>query len=326
MTLGPQTRRRPGFTLIELLIVIAIIAILVALTAAGIFYLLGKREDLAARNDITQLSQSLQAFKTKYGVYPPSKIKLCYYLGDYNASAFDQESVAALNRIWPKLSSGVGNFNDGANPGAMGIPWDIGSYPGNAPLPKKTAGRILEGDQCLVFFLGGIPGNGTVNGFANDPINPAVGANRNKSLYDFDLSRLRVRTGATANNSTAFPSYYDAYKQAPYVYFSSNGRANGYDPTQAIADAGHQTLGGQNNPIFFVAPFHEPNTVVKFLNPNSYQIICAGRDGIFLKAAPATYAAIYGWSPSIAPNVPAEGKDDMTNFYDSPIGVFQAAP
>src|SRR6185295_14622199 len=73
----------------------------------------------------------------------------------------------------------------------------------------------LEGDQCLVFFLGGIP-QGYPNppgvlGFSNSPTNPALlptpqSTQRLGPFYAFQPNRLVVRPGRAV-----FYSYIDAW-------------------------------------------------------------------------------------------------------------------
>jgi len=247
-----------------------------------------------------------------------------------------------LNRIWPKLSSANGDFNDSVNPAARGIPWSGGCASNYTKITTPSV-SILEGDQCLVFFLGGIPGNGTLQGFSTNPTNPAMvinNPNTTKPLFEFTSARLLVRAGAAANNSATFPSFYDGYGLMPYIYFSANSRRNGYFQSnivpniQYIQDAGHIDPNGKARPIPFVAPFFETVTVAngtpiwstaKFHNPETFQILCAGRDGIFVNrnAAVATYNPDFRWTPGNALSIPPDGRDDMTNFYENLMGVSQ---
>ena len=59
---------RPGFTLVELLVVMTIIAILFALTAAAVTKAMAKANEVKTRNDISQLQSGVQAFKTDFNV------------------------------------------------------------------------------------------------------------------------------------------------------------------------------------------------------------------------------------------------------------------
>src|SRR5919202_1182232 len=137
-----QARRTPGygFTLIELLVVISIIGVLMALLSAAVFRVLGKGPEVMTRQDISQLSQALESFKVKYGFYPPSRLKLCEKYTDYADTLFDKDSQFYLTKLAPRM---VDTWV------SRGIDWNQnGTYEVGTPV-------ILEGDQCLVFFLGG---------------------------------------------------------------------------------------------------------------------------------------------------------------------------
>lgn len=65
---------RVGFTLVELLVVIAIIGILVGLLIVAGRAAVIRANEFAVSTEITQMSQALEEFKTKYGFYPPSRV------------------------------------------------------------------------------------------------------------------------------------------------------------------------------------------------------------------------------------------------------------
>src|SRR5438445_5247217 len=147
---------RAGFTLIELLVVIAIIAILVALTTAGVYRYLQKIPEIKTRNDIAQMSTSVETFHGKFKIYPPSMIYLANTLAAYNANPlapdyqFRQRSLQYIMSLWPRL-----DWTVGINPP---IDWTGKSiFPGwfSNPLQATDPGyqfaHVLEGDQCLVF-------------------------------------------------------------------------------------------------------------------------------------------------------------------------------
>src|SRR5262249_47384136 len=142
------------------------------LTTAGGMKIFGKGPELAAANDIHQLKMALENFKNKFGDYPPSRILLSNNVNDY---ANDPQSLAILMQLWPRLDwtgqSGpidwLGNDHTNQNRNRLA---------NTIPRP----GVYLEGDQCLVFFLGGIqvkePTQGTFAsiGFATNPKNPTL--------------------------------------------------------------------------------------------------------------------------------------------------------
>jgi prepilin-type N-terminal cleavage/methylation domain-containing protein len=305
-----RPNRRAGFTLIEILIVVAIIAILVSLLMAGVFYAYGRMKETGANSDISQMTASLQAFKAKFGVYPPSRIRLCSNYARYSSnptmgaggSQLDADSITFLNRMWPN----IGAFS-GINWAGNGNPVD----------------EILDGDQCLVFFLGGIPNPigtspPTFNdswGFSVNPKDPSDAANPNTKVgkippfFAFSTSRLFVRNPNP--NPQNFASYKDYYNQQPYLYFSAFNRKNGYNPSYFV-----QVLNVQ--PYFSVAP--AANSLGQFFNPDSGQIICAGADGVFGPGGQWTSATAEIVYPTTSKG---GGADDLTNFHSARMGVSQ---
>lgn len=276
----PRTRRA-GFTLIELLIVVAIIAVLVSLTTAGVFKAFDLMRDVQNRADMTKLAQALAAFEGKHKVYPPSRIKLSNSL-----SELDDESKRYLSRIWPKLDWAGGK-----------IDWTGGQGYGINPDKSKKTFVILEGDQCLVFFLGGIPGPSGPLGFSPSPKNPtSLGANHPEKFYDFEPTRLYRRT-----DDEPFLSYLDGYSapeepdRKPFIYFSSRFAKNGYSGTEATLT---------------VSPYYRMNGARReYYNPNTFQLISAGPDNMFGSGGL--------FDPA---NVSLEGEDDQINFGSGEAG------
>lgn len=281
-----MTTRQPraGFTLIELLVVIAIIGVLVGLAVFGIIPLLRKGPDLRDASDIQQLQTALQEFKNKFGVYPPSKIKLYSSrtgIAPFSAYSTDttplaQESLAYLNRIWPRL----GDFS--------GIKWNGTGL---------QTGVILEGDQCLVFFLGGPQGTEGFTTSQSNPIpDPTIPGDRIK-FFEFQAGRLKDRGG------NGFPSYVDNWQDPNnnhyFVYFTSGKKANSYDDTHAIS------FGTDS-----VAPVYSTTTPSKkYYNPNTFQIIAPGGDGL--------YGGIGQWNNGAAAGT--GWQDNRTNFHPNQL-------
>jgi hypothetical protein len=200
--------------------------------------------------EIKQLEVAVEAFKLRYGVYPPSRLKLCEISTYYDVNnQLDMDSVALLQTMFPRID--VRQWTDD------GIDWN-----GNGQIDKPSGKVIpgtdfdgawtLEGDQVLVFCLGGIPvpskapqsgaagDAASTRGFSRDPKNPANpnGAGNLGELYEFDSNRL-VRIARTYNPTNTFYSYLDKYgtsdgwgnylSGSPYLYFSSYKKSNGYN-------------------------------------------------------------------------------------------------
>jgi general secretion pathway protein G len=277
----PRRRRLPaGFTMIELLVVILILAILIALLLPAINGALRSARNSAVGGEINQLAQALASFKAKYGEYPPSRVLLIesgnytnfvgsnFQLGpgDITVGQLAQRSLASLRKFFPNVvfstsgpigTIGLANFYDFNGDNIPGAP--------NNP----NAAYILQGHECLVFFLGGIPfqdssGTFSMAGFAKDPRNPfrnnipllpngnpnpMYSNNRQPPLFEFNSVRLipdgYIPYPANIVNqlglvAPGIPGYLDSLgNRAPvgvpgdpinfFAYFSSYGNG-GYDP------------------------------------------------------------------------------------------------
>lgn len=263
---GPSPKpRRPGFTLVEVLVVIIIIAILVGLLLPVIAGAVRTAKNAAVSSEINLLGQALESFKAKYGQYPPSRVWLSengYYNvgattqiapGDVTYGQLAQRTLSAFRQMFPKVvfstTGQVPNFNANSY-------W----YDFNGNGVYDANGYILQGHECLVFFLGGIPlasnpSNPTTStfgltGFGKDPTNPfsnsytssaMYNTNRQPPFFEFNAGRLYADPHNTSMNgqNPGIPAYYDSLgnstpSPAPtalnfYAYFSSYGNAL-YDP------------------------------------------------------------------------------------------------
>ncbi len=173
----------------------------------------------------------------------------------------------------------------------------------------NTGTVTLEGDQCLVYFLRGPTGNG----WSTNPINPTdtTGTTRIGPFFEFPTDRLFDRAG------TGFVSFADPYmtpaQKRAYAFLSSYLRRNGYVDTDCTS------LG--------VSAYYQPGTSPKrYYNPNSFQIISAGKNFNFGRGqAWAAGGASSGGSPSTFPgdynDQTASGFDDLSNFWGNMLGV-----
>ncbi len=360
-------RRRAAFTLVELLVVIAIIIVLVSLLMVGVFKALDSAYQAQTRTDITQIAAAVQSFQTKYQLnYIPSRLVLCKQPGNYfqasgaYKSQLHQDSLEYLGRVWPRLNWGtvhprMDSTKWTGTPAWVGIDWDHSDALDDIGTPALFARDasnnpvavtevILEGEQTIVFFLGGIPGSGTVSGFSTDQTNPArhvlafpspTSANTDDRIppyFEFksnrlvSLSQLVVSLGGSPLGLSDFYVYQDGYGKAPYAYFSSYKTANGYNryyppnlsglPNPVAGSSDCKTLG--------VWPYAQSwgNSPV-YYNAQTYQIISAGKDQTFgLGSSPLLLTT---WGPSYAGQVYVQGVpggyDDVANFYDRLLGV-----
>jgi hypothetical protein len=238
--------------------------------------------------DINGLSQAVGTFRERFHVgYIPSRIKLsetCNYPDRDRPNTLDYDSVRYLKALWPKMRLEAGTKVDWNGDGRIG------------------GDHVLEGDECLVYFLGGIPVTDPPGrrGFANDPHDPTDTSVRVRigPFFDFKSSQLVDRHGR------GFFSYLDGYGKQPFAYFSSYGKANGYN---RYGDSDCSTLG--------VSPYALTLAPVpRYVNPNGFQLVSAGADKTF---GPGGL-----WDPTTGTER-GVGTDDLSNFSAAPLGMPQ---
>lgn len=269
----PGTRR--GFTLIELLIVIAIIGLLIGLLLPAVQKIRERGPMVQCKADIAGLEQAIEAFKGTYNVeYLTSAFVVTT---DYTnpispattLSAYKLESAQYYKQVWGRA----------ANKAATGF----------------SAGEVvMDGNQCLVFFLAG---PGAVTGAGGLGFSPAPNpffqpTTPNKLFFDFPASRI-----------DGDKHFLDPWGK-PYVYFSAKN-GNDYNYT-SIYPSPYNSNGGYAG----VDPFLETSS--KYIKPTSYQIISAGPNNLFGPGGAYTPGNL-GYSSS------GDGGDDMSNFATGPL-------
>jgi hypothetical protein len=286
--------------------------LLVSLISAGVWKATVTANRVRNRSEISQLEIALESFKNKFGIYPPSQILLGERISDYNPNPKDPpalaqlkvDSLQALTTIFPRLDFSKSFFID----------WD-----GNRSLSPAV---ILEGDQCLVFFLGGIPqvdasGRLFCSGFSTNPSDPTYHVQKPNTetiapFFEFDSARLLKRTQSN------FLSYRDTHGTTPYAYFSSYKTRNNYN-----------RYGTSDCASLKVWPYAEGasasglNSTWRYQKPSNFQIISAGADGLFGRGSDPSIPNSF-WTPANAGTSPASagaGQDDQANFYDTTLGT-----
>lgn len=317
--------RRSGYTLIELLVVMAIIALLVGLLMSAVMSVLTVRDRRANQHELMLLEKSM---KVAYKEYNDSKTLPGYLVlynnldvyrnpGSYLITNATTPSIAevkrsadVLRRMFGKRLLASGTY----------VSWDGTTVPPTTPPPNPPVpNATLRGEECLVFYLGGMGvattsgGNTFVDmqGFSTNPVNPmepkTVNPERIGPFYEFRSNRL-VLGAATAPTPFYFV-YKDTYG-TPYVYFGGSGSANSYASSafNTVNSTGLTALG-------LTGPYYESaSSPAKFLNPNSFQIISAGKNGRF---------GVGGAWDQLSGDGSADGRDDQANFSARMLGFQQ---
>ncbi len=301
--------RYSAFTLVELMVVVLILATLVSLIGSAVVKGMDKITENQTRTEISNMDVALRAFMSDYGLTePPPSYLILNELTPLNTTAqgsggpsgkYDNgQSGAFLERLFGKNLGKGQPFVDWNGDGQPNGPW------------------TLHGNECLVFYLGGIPNSTAVlggaspapQGFGTNNINPALLSSKRKGPYfTFASTRLYPQPQQVYVGWDGFFTYLDPwmsksspfylnFQGTPYAFLSSIGIKNQY----AGKDFGAQpymTGGGQ------------------FMNPNSWQIISAGKDGNFGSALNNV------WNPSSGAT--GYGADDQANFSSALLGAGQ---
>ena len=271
-----------GFTLVELLVSIVIIAILIALLLPAVNSTIRRVRVGRVVTEIKDLEASLANFKAKFGMYPPSRLRL------YERSSQNEaETRAVLRRIWPQFA-----FTGGPN--GYGNEYDLD---GNGTAGEASRSREYNGAQCLVFFLGGVVNSGAPNGFSKNPQNPfASGGSREGPFFEFDSTRLNFSVNAQ------MPTYLDPFpsQTLPYLYLSA------YDGVGYAPAGSHDYGGAMPN-----GAYRQGSVTGPYFKPQSFQIISPGMDFTFGNGGYVTPGNVSG-SDATA--------DNVTNFHSSTLG------
>jgi prepilin-type N-terminal cleavage/methylation domain-containing protein len=323
-----DTNRRlaAGFTLIELLVVIGIIVLLVGLLLPAVTKVREAGTRTRVRAEIGEMSTAIESFKSTFQVN-------CLPTGFILSSDYSQSNAAPLQESYQYYSKVWGKAFIPGQPGKTPLPPNLPSAAPNNPL-----NIFMDGNQALVFFLGGIgPGfpdqdpsyapyrpafiGGNRTGFLNSPTNPfgyqtppnvatpgwyppADGSKAKGPFFDFKPERI--------NSSGQFLDPYGT----PYIYMSSkNGNDYGVFKVYAGAIPGFNADGGWGN----VSPFVGIDG--KYINAQGFQIISAGRNLQFGPGSPVVGGVPTVFDPGVGQYSPgAAGGDDLSNWARGMLG------
>jgi general secretion pathway protein G len=264
----------------------------------------------------------------------------------------DSDSIYYMTKLFPKLrttytsgsttiygawSTTINTSTSTITNNGTGVNWtqdsswtSVTTYPATGTVPRGPF-TILEGHQALAFFLGGIQTNTTPSagntiygctGFSTNPLNPSDTTStidRIPLFFEFTPARLspvlsnsNSLFSSTPLTKAVFVSYHDSLGKQPFAYFSGYFKPDGYSRS-APTYTGYGTKG--DNPTLGVMPYYINGTSspTQYLNPDTFQILCAGADGQFNSADSGLTFPGIAWSPdgSLATGT---GADDLTNF------------
>lgn len=235
--------RHLGFTLVELLVAMTVIAILIGMLAAGVLPAMTRAKEFKIQNEMKQIEQAIESFKTQHGFYPPSFLRI--------TSANDL--LPFINRISP--NHGESQIITGTTRRIDAWWTEVGSHI-----------DYSHGDD-LVFWLSALCKNkqfpltnGNAAGsmpFAYDST-PAIERDR---FFEFNQDQLHIHIVGDPVANYNQPSG----PEVPFIYL----------------DHGSYVSTGQAG-AYFVPPYPTPASSATnndYLNPKTFQLVTYGIDG-----------------------------------------------
>jgi hypothetical protein len=288
---------------------------------------------------------ALSSFKVKYGVDVPSFIVL-YEQGDTVATTpcwavdtssalpgpqdvYRRNSRALIRQIWPEFD--FADMGDSAaNPAPVGTSNPVA---GNSSVDLNGDGDetdviVLNGSECLVFFLGGVFSRGgntasladdALIGFAANPqmpFNATSTSNRVGPFFDnFAVNRFVDVDG------DSMPEYLDPLpgQTRPYIYVSGKG-GTGFAPfgvdgnATTVEDNEVPTDPSASPPAPMIDDIYRQDdgstppsaTLGPYINLQSYQLISPGSD--------TNFGAGGEYDKETSNSVSLDDRDNITNF------------
>lgn len=255
-------RVRSAFTLVELLVVIVILAMLASLITMAASGAMKSARNAAIKAEIDMLHMAMMNYKNEYGSFPPATATIAL-------SGTDAASKH-LQRLFPKLTSANAAVqasclrylnNNSTFPAAAGITPDTALVAWLYGFTDDIAAPVLSTNGSITISGGSVSVSGTPS--------------PRQKLFNFDTARINAFQYAPSDK-----------KQSPYVYIPASQYKSLPFLTASVSSYGAHRVPSNPPPTSTTADFAYANlaaaaTASDFANPDSFQILCAGRDEEF---------------------------------------------
>jgi prepilin-type N-terminal cleavage/methylation domain-containing protein len=237
---------RSAFTLVELLVVIGIIAMLAALVTPAVMRAQATARNAAIKAEIDMLHMAIMNYKNEYGSFPPgSDVDLL------PASPAGKH----IQRLFPRCLT--------TNIRAQ----LLGGFPSSA-----SPTTIVYSNALSYWLLG----------FTTDPSSPLSPNTARQKLYDFDQSRVNSVSGKySPADKPGSPYIYIPASQYDLVPYTAALITSGGVGSQFTPPAPSPTALPSSSIQWFTNLGLSGSQQQTYANPDTFQILCAGRDEVF---------------------------------------------
>jgi type II secretory pathway pseudopilin PulG len=257
------------------MMVIGIIALLAALVTPAVMRAQTSARNAAIKAEIDMLHMAIMNYKNEYGSFPPCA-----------SPAGSGPAVSHIARLFPRCPNPATQVQTPVTPANALAGW-LGGYTNDPTRPVIGSAEDKNYNLQLDLLAGE-----DING------NKLLDMLPRQKLFDFDTSRINAGMYAPAGRP-----------QSPYIYISKAEYENAW-PSSNVT----YTIKGKTYTIYANTFRALMRTGSEYFNNDTFQILCAGRDGVWSEDHNGNGLLDVGEDVN-GNNVLDKSDDDLSNFW-----------